>query len=272
MNFLKIDKKLCVGCMKCVKDCIAGVLENGGGTPRVAQGGADRCIHCRHCMMICPNGALSIDGVAPDRCIPAEKIPSPESELALMRQRRSIRNYQQKNVSPETVNALLDAMRYVPTGVNCRGLFFSVIDDKVRMDSFRTRLNGKVLALFDGDPSAKQRFAHLVPVYERIKAGGDPVFRTAPHALFVSVRSDSACLKVDPFIALSYFELLAQTHGVGTCWCGWLYLVLTQLVPEMIPELGIPKGYELSYSMLFGYPAVGYARSGSPAPVPFVRI
>lgn len=60
---------------------------------------------------------------------------------------------------------------------------------------------------------------------------------------------------------LSYFELMAQSCGLGTVWCGLLYWCLRLVLPELIPRLGIPESHELGYAMLFGAPAVQYQRT-----------
>ena len=45
----------------------------------------------------------------------------------------------------------------------------------------------------------------------------------------------------DCFIALSYFDLFAQSLGVGTLWCGLAKWALCDLLPEMRKRLGIPQ-------------------------------
>ena len=52
-----------------------------------------------------------------------------------------------------------------------------------------------------------------------------------------------------------------QTKGVGTVWCGLLYWALKDLMPDLLPRLGIPDNYTLGYAMLFGYPAFSYYRT-----------
>ena len=55
-------------------------------------------------------------------------------------------------------------------------------------------------------------------------------------------------------------ELLAQSLGLGTCWCGFLSLVKRE-VPELLEKtLGIRRTTPF-YAMLFGIPAVRYQRT-----------
>lgn len=84
----------------------------------------------------------------------------------------------------------------------------------------------------------------------------------------VSNNIEASCVDQDPFIFLSYFELLAQSRGIGTVWCGLLYWALKDILPELLPRLGIPEDYRLGYAMLFGYPAFSYYRTVERDPIP----
>ena len=55
------------------------------------------------------------------------------------------------------------------------------------------------------------------------------------------------------------FELLAQSAGLDTVWCGLLKLAL-ESVPELKPLFDLPLDHHY-YAMLFGHPAVRFART-----------
>jgi hypothetical protein len=60
-------------------------------------------------------------------------------------------------------------------------------------------------------------------------------------------------------LALAYFELLAQSAGLGTTWCGMIKIV-ADMIPGIRELLGLaPNTY--FYAMMFGKPAVRYART-----------
>jgi len=65
----------------------------------------------------------------------------------------------------------------------------------------------------------------------------------------------------DCLIALSYFELFAQSLNVGTVWNGLAKWAINDLVPETRQRLGIPDGHQIGYVMSFGKPAVQYSRT-----------
>ena len=63
------------------------------------------------------------------------------------------------------------------------------------------------------------------------------------------------------FIALSYFELMAASLGLGTVWCGYARWALQSVVPELGRRLGIRSDHRSMYAVMFGWPAVRYARA-----------
>ena len=56
-----IDSAKCIGCGKCVNDCINRYLElveNVDGKKKASFKVNGRCIECGHCNAICPQGAI----------------------------------------------------------------------------------------------------------------------------------------------------------------------------------------------------------------------
>jgi len=232
------------------------------GFPAEAANGIQNCSHCQHCMMICPAAALSIDGITPEQCSPAGNEPDPQQLLSLIRNRRSFRFYKRENIDKEVIASLLDSIRYSPTGMNRRALHLSVIDDYTVMDSVRDYVNNKILAL----PKDSAAYSVFEASMSAIREGRDPIFRHAPHLLLVSTRE---YVGVDPFIALSYFELLAQASGVATVWCGRAHAVFEMVTPELLKNtFYIPEGHVPGYVMLFGTPAISFKRGPVPPVVP----
>jgi len=87
----------------------------------------------------------------------------------------------------------------------------------------------------------------------------DVILRGAPHVLIVSAPPDVSTAREDLALALAYFELMAQSAGLGTCWCGMLKMVLKTL-PDLKALIGVPPGHAY-YGMLFGVPAVRHRRT-----------
>ena len=77
--------------------------------------------------------------------------------------------------------------------------------------------------------------------------------------LAISASPESVCPPEDVNLALAYFELMAQSAGLGTVWCGLAKMVM-ELLPELKGVVGVPPGHYY-YTMLFGMPAVRYPRT-----------
>jgi ferredoxin len=261
LNFL-VQNERCNRCGVCVSDCPARIIEaDGEGIPFVSSEKEEDCLECQHCLAICPTGAISVFGLSPDESLPVsgDVWPRVEQMTHLLRGRRSVRHYRDENVDGGLIDRLLATVANSPTGVNFRSLTFTVIDDKGRLDKFRRELMGSLVKA-SAEHRIPERFAYLErTISAYTEHGADVIFRGAPHALIVSASPQAPCATEDVAIALAYFELLAQTAGLGTVWCGLLKLAL-ETVPEMKPAVGLVAGQHY-YTMLFGYPAVHYART-----------
>jgi nitroreductase/NAD-dependent dihydropyrimidine dehydrogenase PreA subunit len=264
----------CSLCGLCVTDCPSQALEQPEGLPpRMAAGGEAACYRCQHCFAICPEGAISILGLRPEE---SENLTGPglaPGQLeTLIKARRSVRRYRDENLDPALLRRLLEVAWHAPTGRNARQVRFTVVDDRTKL----ARLRAEVLAglgklVRDGAlPQGTERFAEIVRAWE--EEGVDVLFRGAPHLLIASTPSDVATPLPDCLIAMSTFDLLAQAHGVGTLWDGLATYAIRDLVPESRNTLGIPADHVIGYVMLFGKPAVRYARTVQHRPAPIHRM
>lgn len=259
LNF-KVNEQKCIHCGQCVKDCIANVFKfDENKIPQATA--AQRCIGCQHCLSVCPVGAISVFNKNPDE---SEKIfvQNPDMILNLIQSRRSIRQYKNENIDAEQLNKLKNMLKYVPTGCNYHKLHFSFIDNVEVMNEFRTHVNQKIINALTKTPikAVSEKFSMYTNAFLR---GDDIIFRGAPHMIVVSNPVTAPCAKEDPIIALSYFELYAQSMGIGTCWCGYGQMCL-MLFPELCNYLQIPDGYQPGYVMLFGPKDINYARATQP--------
>ena len=122
----------------------------------------------------------------------------------------------------------------------------------------------------DALPEQLGFFAEFVRLWE--EQGVDVLFRGAPHLLVVSAPKHVPSPMPDCMIALSYFELFAQANGVGTVWDGLAKWAIADLLPESRARLGIPEDHQVGYAMVFGKPAVQYARTVQHAPALIHRV
>jgi len=265
---LKIDKEKCTKCGLCAKACDMDVIFIGrDGYPRVYEKNSGGCLKCQHCFAACPTGAFSIFGKKPDNSVPARAYVKPEDMLGLIKTRRSCRHFKHENIQTATLNNLKNMLAWAPTGCNDHGLYFAVIDDAGKMKKFVALVNGKLIKILKLLPP----FGRIKEFKEYLTEGRDVIFRNAPHMIVACVSKKAPCKRQDPVIALSYFELYANTLGIGTLWCGFATVCL-KLFPSLRRELGIPGTHKVGYVMMFGVPALNFERGTQPEPYPFSKI
>ena len=268
-----VNDKRCTRCGQCAADCPSRIIrQTGAALPTIAPEQEALCIRCQHCLAICPAAAISILGRTPENSAPLARdgFPRLDQMTALVRGRRSVRRYRDENVDPALLRQILDALSYAPSGVNRHALTFTVIDDKAVMQRVREKVMAELAAASSAGRIHK-RFAYLLDsVTAYREQGADIIFRAAPHALIVSAPPDAPCPTEDVALALAYFDLLAQSAGLGTVWWGMLRLVLMTL-PELKPLFGLPADH-VFYAMLFGPPAIQYARTVQRDATPVRRV
>lgn len=263
---LKIDTEKCTRCGLCIKDCPVHALKidiSDGVT--FAADGEKICLNCQHCLAICPSGAMSINGIAPEDCVPRGELPAPDTMLNLIRQRRSIRHFSSQALAPEVLDQLTCQLNWTPTGCNARALQFFIAGPE-EVAACR-EITGKWLKRMIKSGIMGVFLPRYKRFFSAVMAGDDVIYRNAPHFIIVSVAKNSPCKHADPFIALTQFDMMAQTLNVGTCWCGFAEYAF-KLIPELRRIAGIPRSHKIGAAMLFGSPAVHYQRGTAPAPLP----
>ncbi len=258
----RIDEEKCVQCGECAEDCPYLCITMDGGFPALAPGREVQCIRCQHCLAVCPTGALSIFGKAPEASLALDgAFPDAAAMEALIVGRRSTRRYEARRVDRARIERMLEIVGAAPTGVNNRRTLFTVLDEPGVMQDFRAETYAALRAVMNGSglPAGLEFFGQFVELWEG--KGVDVLYRGAPHMLLVTSPADGPCPDADCIIALSYFELLAASMGLGTLWNGLAKWAVTDIVPELRARLGIPEDHCAGYAMLFGHPAVRYARA-----------
>ena len=262
INF-KIDKSKCISCGKCIKDCVSGIIKmNSENIPYISKDNENRCIKCQHCLAICPVGAISILDKKPEDSNDCNNLPDGVQVLNLIQSRRSFRHYKKENLPEETMLKLKQMLKFPPAECNFHKLQISIIEDVQVMDRFRNRTNNIIKKIF-----LSSKIDTIMNKFSKYKDaflnGEDVIFRNAPHMIVVSSPVNAPCANEDGIIALSYFELYAQSLGIGTLWCGFAQICL-KLFPELCEFLEIPDGYKPVYVMLFGPTDTKYTRTTQP--------
>lgn len=264
---IHIDKAKCAACGACVRDCVVHVLTRGeDGYPAVRPGDDRFCLNCQHCLAVCSRGAVSCQGVGFDKTLDPEPLPDGRSVAALVRQRRSVRQWRADPIPEEVWLRLVESLAWMPTGCNDHRLHFTIVREKERMDWFRDEMS-RALKLIVRSGILKLFYPNYRRYMDEVMRGDDVIFRDAPCMIVASTPKNAPCREADPWIALSYFDLLAQANGLGTCWSGFAVHAF-RWVRRLRRALKLPQGHQVGAVLLFGPPGVEYPRVPRPRPMP----
>lgn len=259
INF-KVDSS-CTQCGVCATICLSGIIRT---SPKIhiPEAREKNCLKCQHCMAVCKEGAISILDKKPEDSVQLDKNINISTELDyLVKMRRSVRSYKSENVDKNIINSLIETTSYAPTGHNDNNVMFSVIDNIDDMNLFRDEIYSAIKIKADNN-DIPAKYLLLRSAQKVWSARGmDLIFRGAPHLLITSSPKKSVTAKENCLIAMSYFELLASSNGLGTLWNGMVQWIADEISPELKNKLGIPEDHIFGYAMSFGIPKIKYQRS-----------
>ena len=249
-------QEACVKCGICSEVCPVGIIDrpNAEKFPVITAENKKNCIQCGHCEAFCPNEAVELKGADLQKAARSQKQTAitPEQIGYYFPMRRSVRRYKQQPVDRQTLEQILDIVRYAPSGVNHQPVSWIVIYSTAELK----KITGMVIDVMrqlvkDKSPLASMMgFQNMVSAWEQ---GGDFVCRQAPHLLIAHARKDDRIAPVDATIALTHFELVAPAFGLGACWAGY-FSIVANLSPAIRKAAGIPDDHVQLGSMLVGYP------------------
>lgn len=278
---VSIDKDKCSVCGLCVRVCRGAPLYMEAGEVRVDHSRLFGCIGCGHCAAICPNGCIAVTGrdLAPDDLM---ECPSVDTQAdygrlkALMLHRRSVRDFQDREVERSVIDQILEAASTAPMGVPPSEVGVLVMDGRAKVQQMKADLAGAVesakwmlspamLALMrpmlgkEGYNAMKAFVAPVADVYTGgLGDGRDWFFYDAPLAMFF-YGSQSAD-PVDPTIAATYAMLAAESLGLGSCMLGFPAYIL-KYSKKLKAKYGLEPKMQPGVMLIMGYPALNYQRA-----------
>ncbi|MCL3780120.1 4Fe-4S dicluster domain-containing protein [Prolixibacteraceae bacterium JC049] len=257
----KINDEKCIECGLCVQECPVRIIQLDPKPVIIAEK-EKNCLKCQHCLAVCPTAALSILGKDPEDSVSSkDEMPNPKALDNLIKTRRSIRKYKDEEVDQALIDELLATTAHAPTGHNSNSILLSVTDTKEATNKFRDAVYASIKAAAEKEePAGRLKvLASCQRVWE--KNAVDILFRGAPHVLIASGPNKTTSPAADSIIALSYFELLANSHNIGTLWNGMVKWAIEDIDPSLRTLIGIPEDHTIGYVLIFGKSAVKYARA-----------
>jgi len=276
-----VNQQTCKQCGRCVGICAAEVLEMRDGRVTVKDDSPFGCIACGHCMMVCPQGSITVTGrgISPDDLLPLpgrEQQATPEALAALMQARRSVRRFSDQEVAPEVLDSIIEMAASAPMGippwdVGCvvvrgRRQVQRLADEIIKgYERFLRIFRPWVLGLMRPivrRATYEQFRCFIRPLAETLvdhhRRGGDALFYNAP-AVMIFHHSPYAGPE-DATIACTYAMLAAESFGLGTTMIGSAPPIM-QRDKALLRAYGIPECNSPALVLILGHPAATFKRA-----------
>jgi len=254
MTSLTISPEKCDKCGKCVNACAAHLItrDNSGDLPRGVAEIEASCIHCGHCVAVCPRNAIKLGYSTADEeellfCGDNLEVATPftptmyQSFKQLVRSRRSVRNFHQEPVKKELLEELLDIARWAPSAKNQQPVRWLIINTPERVQ--------KVAALVIDWMRGEEWAAGIVKVWDERRI--DVPLRNAPCLVVAYAHDGSVWAMGDCAIALETLEYGATAAGLGSCWAGFFTRAARNHKP-LADYLEIPEEHTIQGGLMLG--------------------
>jgi len=164
----------------------------------------------------------------------------------IMQNRRSVRDFEDKEVSTDLLKELVTTCTQAPNASNRQQWKFLIVNSKEMMKKISDASKAVMIAGIEGNPNSPMQ-GYL----ETLKNEEFNVFYNAPALVCFVGKIKQATVSMDCALAASYFMFSAVEKGLGTC---WVAQGAEARDPDLLAELGMPEGFRIWAPIIVGYP------------------
>jgi len=259
---ITIDLDACTCCGACARVCVLHVISQEEGSAPIIDTTLP-CMRCGHCYSVCASSAIvpSYPNVLLSHVEEAAGVADKDELSRHLKSNRSIRFFQKTPVSIDIIEELLDVCRFAASGENARPVRWVVVNDPTRVQAFSAGCIEWLRTIPDGHPlkSFADAILHIQSRQtDLISRGAPAIIIACAEKQHINEQTGQISL-VDCIIALTHFDILSSSFGLGTCWDGFA-TIFVSMNPELAKPLDIPDELVFEYAMMLGYPDVSYVR------------
>lgn len=177
---------------------------------------------------------------------------------SLMEKRRSIRQFEKKEVPLAVVEEIIRDGCCAPSARNEQPWHFIIVRDSTMLKKLSDESKAAILREIESNPDSP-----LALYKEVMKIEHFNVFWDAPCVVYIVGPAHVRSLEVDCTLAASYFMLSATSRGLGTCWVALGSYIKDQGLRR---EMGLPDDFRIIAPIALGYPQMIPAATPREAP------
>lgn len=278
MSWVSIDYDRCTNCGICIEGCGRCFYEKEGKVSVSAD--INCCSICGRCVSLCPSGAVKHSEMDMENFGKIERdfFISTDDFIEFLRQRRSHRAFQKKDIPEPDIRKLVDIIRYSPTGSNSQIVELLVVRNQEKIKKLsdmtvRVMVNNgmesekKARQLREEGKAGQEEIAvlEMMALYGQIlkegsESGQDPIFYGAPAVMIFHAPDSGFSKKDDCVIASTTMGLLSRTMGLEYTYIG-LFEGAANSDSAVMEELGLPAGNNVFSVIILGYPVMKFYRT-----------
>lgn len=174
-----------------------------------------------------------------------------QSILENIKTRRSIRKYEQRQITDEELQSIVEAAQYAPSGSNSQSWLFTVIQNPAAL----SELNGLVRQVFARISFTQDDYPAKLRSKQAAAKEQYCFYYHAPTLIVVTNKRTYPNAMADSALALENIFLAAHSLGLGTCWINQLaWLSDEPEIRTVLTGLGIPAEHFVCGAAAVGYP------------------
>jgi nitroreductase len=164
----------------------------------------------------------------------------------LLTNRRSIRDFQNKEVPLSIIKEIIQDTCLAPTARNNQPCKFIIVQSRDYIRKLSAESKKNLLSDLEQNPESTIKNYEAYLRDEKFN-----VFYNAPCLVYVIGHEEVHSLDVDCALTVAYFMFSATSRGLGTCWIGLGAHIRDR---KILDDIGVPMDCQIVAPIIIGYP------------------
>jgi nitroreductase len=164
----------------------------------------------------------------------------------LLKTRRSIRDFEDKNVPLDIIGGIIRESCLAPSSGNGQPWRFIIVNNRALIKRLSDESKKNLVSYIERNPDVPVR-----KYEDALRNKYFNVFYNAPCLIYILGLKEIGTAQIDCALAASYLMFSAAARGLGTC---WVALGKDSQDPGLLEEIGMPEDCKIVAPIIVGYP------------------